>query len=281
MLAADHRWQWEEWCDTNGIARTRIPEAKRLALDGLLAARERAPGVRDAAAFLVDQQYASSEIERGRAARVTVGTPLERAGVFPLEWAASPFWNAVAGDFAKVLVRHRPEWETAARQEQLSKLKELGDWCHANDRVFLLEVLVVARAGEREEEFERSVRPFIVAQFIREAYAAGVVPDFWKIEGTTLESAMRLIDAAVAEHPTARIVILGKGAGFGLIEAWFAAAAAAPRATGFAIGRSVYWAPAADHLLGRIDAATAVSRIADNYLRVVDAWKAASPEDAR
>ena len=36
MLAADHRWQWEEWCDARSIPRTRIPEVKRLASDGFL-----------------------------------------------------------------------------------------------------------------------------------------------------------------------------------------------------------------------------------------------------
>ena len=31
MLAADHRWQWEEWCDAQSIPRARIGEVKRLA----------------------------------------------------------------------------------------------------------------------------------------------------------------------------------------------------------------------------------------------------------
>jgi 5-dehydro-2-deoxygluconokinase len=274
MLAADHRWQWEQWCDAHGVPRTRIPEAKRLALDGLLLAREHSKDVQDAAAFLVDEVYASAEIQRARAAGITVGTPLERAGACPLEWSTDPFWRAAVGDFAKVLVRHRPEWQQAMRNDQLDKLKALGDWCRANGRVFLLEVLVAPQQDEREEEFERTVRPSILAAFIRDAYAAGVVPDFWKVEGTTLPSAMQVIDAAAAERREPRIVILGKGAGFEVISGWFTAAAAARRAAGFAIGRSVYWAPSADHLLGRIAATTAAERIAANYLHVVEAWNA-------
>jgi myo-inositol catabolism protein IolC len=32
LLAADHRWPWEEWCDGRAIPRTRFAEVKRLAV---------------------------------------------------------------------------------------------------------------------------------------------------------------------------------------------------------------------------------------------------------
>lgn len=266
MLAADHRWQWEEWCGKHGVARLRIPDTKRLALDGLLAARRRSADAQRSAAFLVDQQYASAEIERARGAGIAVGTPVERAGVFPLEWSATPFWNAAVGDFVKVLVRHSPEWDVTIRAEQFSKLKKLGDWCHAHDRVFLLEVLVMTSDEEREDELPR---------FIRDAYAAGVVPDYWKVEGMPSAVAMHKVDAAVATRSGPKLVILGKAATFDIIDTWFAAAGTASTAAGFAIGRSVYWQPAADYLLDKLDAATATQQIADNYLRVIAAWKSA------
>lgn len=266
MLAADHRWQWEEWCDRNRVERARIPDAKRIALDGLLNATERSADARHSAAFLVDEQYASDQIDRARSAGIAVGTPVERAGAFPLEWAAEPFWRAAVGDFVKVLVRHKPEWDEATRAGQLDKLKSLGDWCRTNGRVFLLEVLVMTSDEQREDELPR---------FIRDAYAAGLRPDYWKIEGTTSVAAMRKLDAAVAGHAGTRLVILGKAATFETIEAWFATAAAARTAAGFAIGRSVYWQPAADFLLNTIDEAAAARQVADNYLRVIDAWKSA------
>lgn len=149
MLAADHRWQWEEWCDQQRVARSRIPDTKRVALDGLLAARRRSTD------------------------------------------------------------------------------------------------------------------------------AAGVIPHYWKIEGSTSTRAMQKVDAAVAERPGPKLVILGKAAGFDVIEAWFRTAATMKTAAGFAIGRSVYWQPAADYLLNKIDETAAAQEIANNYLRVIDAWKAA------
>ena len=55
MLAADHRWQWEEWCDRSGVARSRIPEAKAVAVEGFLRARERSEAVRRHGALLLDE----------------------------------------------------------------------------------------------------------------------------------------------------------------------------------------------------------------------------------
>lgn len=110
MLAADHRWQWDEWCDRHGVLRTRIPEAKALALEGFLRARARSPDIAVCGSILLDAQYASEAIASARAAGVAVGTPAEWPGAFPLHWASEPFDRALAGEFVKVLVRHRPDF---------------------------------------------------------------------------------------------------------------------------------------------------------------------------
>ena len=56
MLAADHRWQWEEFCDKRSLPRERIRDVKRLAGDAFLLARERSAAARDFGALLIDQQ---------------------------------------------------------------------------------------------------------------------------------------------------------------------------------------------------------------------------------
>src|SRR5258707_14206015 len=100
MLAADHRWQWEEFCDTHALPRERIPEVKRLACDGFLLARERSGAVRDFGALLVDQQYSAQVIADMLVAGLTVGTPAEKAGAIPLVWARAPLSAALTGAFA-------------------------------------------------------------------------------------------------------------------------------------------------------------------------------------
>jgi len=128
MLALDHRWQWEEWCDARSIPRERIGEVKRIAFDGFMQARERSPEARANGALLVDEQYASAVIAQAMKAGVNVGTPAEKAGTFPLAWSTDPFPRALTGAFVKVLVRYRTDDDRAIRDEQLRKLLALQAW---------------------------------------------------------------------------------------------------------------------------------------------------------
>jgi 5-dehydro-2-deoxygluconokinase len=272
MLAADHRWQWEEFCDARSIPRTRITDVKRLALDAFLIARDTLPGVRAFGALLIDQQYASAIVADALTAGVTVGTPAEKAGAFPLAWSADPFSDALTGAFVKVLVRYRPDDEERIREGQWAKLDALQAWCRSAGKPLVIEVLV-PRRQEAEDEFEASGRPAMLAGFIGDAYRRGLTPAFWKIEGTRAPDGARTIDAAIAQVPACRQILLGKAADLGTIAGWFAAAAASTTAVGFAIGRSVFWEPSAAFLSGTTTAEQARADICANYLRVVEAWE--------
>jgi myo-inositol catabolism protein IolC len=274
MLAADHRWQWEEWCDARSIPRERIAAVKRLVFDAFLQARERSPDARTYGALLIDQQYAAPLVAEAMAAGITVGTPAEQAGAFPLAWSTSPFERALTGEFAKVLVRYRPDDPEAIREAQFEKLHALQGWCRRAGKPVVLEILV-ARRNEPEEEFEAAGRPRMLATFIAAAYRRSLVPEFWKIEGTVSRDGARIIDEAIAARPEGRQIILGKGADAATIDRWFSAAAGMRSAVGFAIGRSVLWEPATAYLTGTTEAAQAVNAIATNYLRLVDAWRTA------
>jgi myo-inositol catabolism protein IolC len=272
MLAADHRWQWEEWCDANAIPRTRIPEVKQIAYDGFLRAREESRAVRDFGALLVDEQYASPVIADAQKAGVNVGTPAEKAGAFPLAWSTEPFSRALTGAFVKVLVRYRPDDDEATKASQCEKLDALQTWCRGARKPLVVEILV-ARRGEAEDEFEAVGRPAMLAGFIADAYRRGLTPEFWKIEGTLSPDGARTIDTAIAAHPAGRQIMLGKAAQLATIDKWFAAAAASQTAVGFAIGRSVFWEPSAAFLSGAQSADRAAAGIAQTYLQLVDAWQ--------
>ncbi|PYR37607.1 MAG: hypothetical protein DMF93_17660 [Acidobacteria bacterium] len=282
MLAADHRWQWEEWCDARGLARERIADAKRLAFDAFMLAREASPDVRDHGALLLDAQYSSPIVAEAARAGIDVGTPAEKAGAFPLAWAAEPFDRALAGAFVKVLVRYRSDDEPSIHDEQRRKLLELHAWCRAAGKPLVVEILV-GRRGEPEDEFEASGRPAMLARFVHEAYDRGLVPEFWKIEGTLSAHGARVIDDAIGAQAGGRQIILGKAADLGTIDRWFAVAAKTATAAGFAIGRSVFWDPSVAYLSGGTTAAAARDRIADNYLRLVGAWRmhGSGPTDAK
>jgi len=275
MLAADHRWQWEEWCDARSVSRERIAEVKRIAFDAFMRARDESADVRTHGALLIDEQYAASVVADAIRAGVTVGTPVERAGAFPLAWSTHPFERAITGEFAKVLVRHRPDDPEAIREAQLEKLKALQAWCRRAGKPLVLEILV-ARRQEPEDEFDAEGRPRMLAAFITAAYSRRLVPEFWKIEGTVSPGGARIIDEAISARPEGRQIILGKGADTRTIDRWFAAAAQTKSAVGFAIGRSIVWEPATGYLAGSATAHQAAAAIASNYLRLVEAWRTAT-----
>lgn len=271
MFAADHRWQWEEWCDQNRIDRSRIPDVKSLAVDGFLLARTESAAARESGALLIDPAYAAADLARAAAAGATVGSPAERAGVFPLAWTAEPFEQELTGAFVKVLIRHRPDQPHDVRDGQLERLQTLQTWCRDTGKAFVLEVLI-QREHEPEEEFERHGRPQALADYISLAYAAGIVPDYWKIEGVPDADAIQPIDQAIAARPGVRQLVLGKNAAMDTVGQWFAAAAGAKTAGGFAIGRTLYWGPAAAYLQQRLPREEAVAQVAGNYRRAIDLW---------
>lgn len=273
MLASDHRWQWEEWCDGAGVARARIAEIKSLVLEGFLRARGRSADVRAHGSLLLDNKYGAEAVARAKAEGIPVGTPVEQAGVFPLAWEREPFHALSAGNsFSKVLIRYRPEWPEADRRGQMDKLLQLQEWCRASDVPLLVEIIIM-RGGEAEQEFEERGRPRMLASVIEEAYRRGLVPSVWKIEGTRSRDGARAIDAAIRERPEPRQVILGKGADPASIASWFEAAAALPSTAGFAIGRSVFMDPATAYLTGKASSDEAIDTIASRYLALIEQWK--------
>jgi 5-dehydro-2-deoxygluconokinase len=272
MLASDHRWQWEEWCDRERVARTRIREVKSIVVRAFMSSRAESTDVARFGALLLDRVYGTDAVADAQAAGIPVGTPVEKAGVFPLTWQDTPFHRGLAGNsFAKVLVRYRPEWEEEAKREQMDKLLEMQSWCRDQGMTLLIEI-VIMRRDEDEDDFEERGRPALLSELIRSAYTRDLVPDVWKIEGTSSAEGAAVIDAAIRERDRPRQVILGKGADPALIGRWFDVAAPLPSTAGFAIGRSVFWDPGTAYLKGKIDFNAAASAMSATYLSLVDAW---------
>jgi 5-dehydro-2-deoxygluconokinase len=272
MLASDHRWQWQEWCASHAVEASRISEVKRLVFEAFLQAREQSDDVRRHGALLLDNQYAADAIAEAIRLGIPVGAPVEKAGVFPLAWEREPFHALSRGaSFVKVLVRYRPEWPEAQREDQWAKLLELQAWCRTEQIPLLVEIIIM-KAVEEERDFEYRGRPAMLAQLIRDAYTRGLVPAIWKIEGTASREGAVAIDAAIREKAEPKQLILGKGAGTDAIASWFDAAAGLSSTAGFAIGRSVFMEPGSDFLLGRLTADAARDAIAQRYLGFVNGW---------
>lgn len=272
ILAADHRWQWEEWCAKAGLPAARISEVKGLIFEAFMQARERSPSVRRFGSLLLDIVYAAPYVERALDQGISVATPAEKAGVFPLEWGFEPFDRGLIGTLVKVLIRHRPEQPADVQEGQIAKLLALQGWCRERGKPLMVEILV-EREGESEEEFEARGRPAIVAAAIRRAYARGLAPELWKLEGMPTFEGARLVDEAIRERPDCAQIILGKGAHRAAIDRWFDTAAVCPSAIGFAIGRSVFWGPCTSYLRGALAGDAAAEAMAASYIGLVEAWE--------
>jgi 5-dehydro-2-deoxygluconokinase len=272
MMAIDHRWQWIQWCEEHRVDQIRIREVKKLAADAFLLARRDSPHAMESGVLLVDLLYGAEAFARARAGGAKVGNPAERAGRFPLEWTDT-FDKALHGDFVKVLVRHTEDIPADIRDNQLVMLGDLHQWCRSAGKPLVIEVLVAAAV--EDAAFEREGRPRLLADYIRRAYAREIVPQYWKIEGVPDAAAMGVIDGAIREREGPKQLVLGKGAPLDAVGVWFESARGAATAAGFAIGRTVYWQPACDFLLGRMAADDAVHEMAANYRAVIDLWRQA------
>lgn len=287
LLAMDHRDSLAR--DVYGIdgevgpadAR-RISDGKRLVFEGLVAALERG-GDRSAAGVLVDERYGAAVARRAPRLPVTLAMPIERSGeeFFTLEYGAD--WLAhvetYAPDHVKVLVRDNPDFDPTHRRAQLRDLAEVSAALRRAGRSFLFELLVPPTDAQKSDAYDADVRPGLTVEILAQMQDAGVEPDIWKIEGLETAQAARQVVAAARRGGRDRVscVVLGRDAPAEKLDHWLRIAAATDGFTGFAIGRSIWERPLADHVTGHLDEGQAVTRIADNYLHFCDTYRSVGP----
>ena len=76
------------------------------------------------------------------------------------------------------------------------------------------------------------------------------------------------------------MLLLGLDAPRDVLEASFALAARQPVCKGFAVGRTIFGAPARAWMQGEIDDEEAVARMAASYARLIEAWDRLRPQRA-
>ncbi len=113
-----------------------------------------------------------------------------------------------------------------------------------------------------------------VATLIRQIYAAGVYPDWWKLEPMTSRTAWAQAIAAIEAHDrhTRGIVVLGLDAPEADLAASFEVAAGFPLVKGFAVGRTIFAEVARAWLAGDLSDAEAVAEMARRYARLCRVW---------
>ena len=270
VFAFDHRMQFEEM---TGATPERIGLFKELCLQAALQVSDGRNGF----GILCDDRLGRVALHASSGTGLWVGRPAEWPGSRPL--TLEPDLGPDCGGLGewpkhqvvKCLLFAHPDDDAALWDAQLATVGRLFAAARRERLETLLE-LIPSKVGPVTDD--------TTAECIRRVYAAGIHPDWWKLEPLATETAWRRAIAAVEENDprTRGIVVLGLDAPVDGLAAGFRLAARQPLVRGFAVGRTIFGDAARDWLAGRIDNALAVERMAERYARLCAAWEAASGE---
>jgi myo-inositol catabolism protein IolC len=288
ILAFDHRGSFQKKFfgvagEPNAEETARIADAKMVIYEGLLRALDEGVA-KEAAGGLMDEQFGADVARDAKAKSLTFAMPVEKSGQneFDFQYGADYGAHILAFDptFSKVLVRWNPEGDAEMNARQAARLKELGEWLHANGRTFLFELLVPAEAhqleavGGDEKRWDSEERPKLMRTAIAELQAAGVDPDIWKIEGVDRREDCEAISeqARSGGRDAVACVVLGRGADDAAVDHWLRMGSGVPGYIGFAIGRSIWWDPLKAFVDGVARREDSAEQIAANYRRFIDVY---------
>lgn len=264
VFAFDHRMQLE---DMAGYTPERGGAFKNLCLKAALQVQAGQPGH----GILCDNRIGRDALHAASGTGLWIGRPAEWPGSRPLE--LEPELGDDCGglegwareNVVKVLCFCHPADDAAMRAGQEETVKRLFQAARRNDLEFLLEI-IPSKVGPVDNE--------TTATLIRQFYAAGVYPDWWKLEPMVSPVAWRKAIAAIEENDphTRGIVVLGLDAPEAELKDSFAVAAGFPLVKGFAVGRTIFGAVARAWLDGDLTDDEAVAEMARRYGRLCGLW---------
>ena len=269
-LAIDHRLQLEEMAGGDAQKLARIPALKVLAVK---AAAQVADG-RDGFGMLLDDKYGRDALYAASAIpNFWVAKPIELPGSRPLQFEFSQDLGSRLVDWPvdhciKVLCFYHPDDAAELREVQIAKLRAAYDAARKVGRELLVEIISSKHGALKDDTAARA---------LADVYAAGIKPDWWKLETQPGAAAWAEIDAMIAANdPFCRgVVLLGLDAPAAELVAGFAAAKTAKSVKGFAVGRTIFGDAARAWLDGRIGDDEAVAMMVQRFAGLVAAWDGA------
>ena len=265
-LAIDHRIQLEDLA-ADEAARARIPAFKVLAVQATRRVADGRPGF----GVLLDDKYGRDALfAAGAGQDLWVAKPIELPGSIPLQFEFSQDIGSRLIEWPvdhciKVLCFYHPDDDAALKAAQTAKLVSAFEAARKVGREILIEI-IASKAGPLHDD--------TIACALAELYDAGLKPDWWKLEPQASVAAWRAIDAMIAARdPFCRgVVLLGLEAPIESLKDSFAAAQAAGRVRGFAVGRTIFAEAAERWLNGGIGDDEAVDEMAAKFGTLVDLW---------
>ncbi len=291
MLAFDHRsstaaelfgqeevspGQWQFLAE----AKTVIAEAAVLAREDLAEFGE--------VSVLVDPEYGATAAQVARSEGVATAVALEVSGRRDLrlldECTLETAIHAIGSPrWGKVLLRWNPGDPDELKDANLAALEQARHFCRTVGADLLLELIVppvpadlVAVGGDRGR-YRSEVLPTLLPVAVGDLTRRLGAPDLWKLEGLTSPVAAAAVsEAACSDGVVPPVLTLGAAADRTKIAKWFAAGSGARGYAGFAIGRSIWKAPVADYLSGRLDRDATREAIRAHFVGFVDDYLVAT-----
>jgi 5-dehydro-2-deoxygluconokinase len=267
IFAFDHRLQLEEMA---GYTSAKGGAFKELCLTAALQVQGGRPGY----GILCDNRIGRSALHAASGTGLWIGRPCEWPGSRPL--SLEPELGLDCGgleawareNVVKVLCFCHPDDDAATRAAQEETVKRLWQASRRNDLEFLLEI-IPSKVGPVDDS--------TTATLIRQFYAAGIYPDWWKLEPLKTRAAWAQAIAAIEENDphTRGIVVLGLDAPEAELSASFGVAAAFPLVRGFAVGRTIFGDVARGWMAGDLSDDAAVAEMAARFARLSGVWDAA------
>ena len=189
-----------------------VADSKQVIYEGFKAAVA-AGAPKGKCGILVDEEFGSAILRNARADGFITAMPTEKSGQheFDFEYGDDFAAHIETFDptFTKVLVRYNPDDDRRGNVRQLGRLKQLSDYLHAHNRLYMFEMLVPAEPAQlksagSQHAYDETVRPGLMVRAIREIQEFGVEPDVWKIEGLDRrEDCQKIVEAARRDGATA------------------------------------------------------------------------------
>jgi 5-dehydro-2-deoxygluconokinase len=265
-LAFDHRSQFEEIADRNGAARSRIADFKNLVVEAALRVADENKGT----GVIIDGRYGADTLARVTGSGLWVARPVEVPGSRPLQFESGDnvgldLLSWPQEQVVKCLVFYHPDDDPALRLAQEDKMLSLYQACRITNHELLLEIIPPA---------DSVITKDTLAKTLDNIYAHGIFPDWWKLPPQKTSAAWNQITAVIKKHdPRCRgVVMLGLGASEEELQQGFKLASGHEYCRGFAVGRSVFQAPAEQWFAGDISDDEVIEQVGDNYTRLVQLW---------
>ncbi len=271
-FAFDHRMQLEAIAERHGQDAEAIHHFKRLAWK---AAETAGADLEFGRGILCDDRLGQDALDAATGQGVWIGRPIELPGSRPLQFEGGENVAATLRAWpvehcVKCLLFYHPDDPEDLRTEQEAKVLTLFEATRKARLELLLEVIPPKDSAVDETTVPRALERF---------YSLGVHPDWWKLQAPESDAGWARIADVIARNDRycRGVLMLGLDAPMEELGKAFAAAARHPVCKGFAVGRSIFGAPAEAWFSGQMTDEDAITAMTDRYGNLIRLWRAQRP----